>query len=481
MSGLDAGPSTEVCVIGGGPAGSALALRLARLGHEVYLVERHAFPRPQVGEALTPGVWPQLEVLGVAEAVRSEGFLPAREALVRWEDTTARPVRARMGADGLLVDRGRFDALLLAAAASAGVRVLQPATARRPERTAGGWVVPLLHEGRETRLRARFLADAGGRSGCLGGRKVPVSAPTLALHGYWRGERRQGPETRVVAGPDGWSWGAHLPDGTFSAMAFVDPALLRERGVGRRSLEPLYRELMDGSGLLEAWTAPRLVGGVRARDATCYRDEVPIEEDCIKVGEASFSIDPLSSSGVQKALQTALSGAVAVHTLLVRPGNAAAALRFYREDQRDSVARHAAWAAGYYGEHRAHADRPFWKRRAARSPMPSPPEPPPLPQDALAHRRWRLASDAVLVDTPCIVGDVIELRGALSHPRLARPVAWLDGVELASLVESLREGLTLPQLAAAWARRVPWRQGVSILGWLYRQGLLTEVTPSGSR
>ena len=477
MSAVEARLETEVCVIGGGPAGAALALRLARLGHEVLLVERQAFPRHHVGESLTPGVWPLLDALGVVEEVRRGGFLPALEALVRWEDGSERRVRGHAGEPGLLVDRGRFDALLLGAAASAGVRVLQPAAARRPERTPEGWELPVLHEGRRLLVAARFLADASGRLSCLGGRKVPVSARTLALYGYWRGETPHGPETRVEAGPEAWYWGAHLPDGTFNAMVFVDPELLRERGIGRRTLEPFYRELLGRSGLLGAWTAPRLTSAVLASDATCYRDTQPIERDRIKVGEASFSIDPLSSSGVQKALQTALSGAVAVHTLLVRPDNAQAALRFYTDDQRYCVEQHAAWAAGYYREQRSYQDRPFWKRRALAVPSPAPPDVRPLTgTDELLQRRWRLASEVALVDTPCIVGDVIELRRALSHPRLARPVAYLDGVELAPLVEGLHEGWTMPQLADTWARRVPRRQGIAILGWLYRQGLLMELT-----
>ena len=486
MSGVEARLETEVCVIGGGPAGAALALRLARLGHSVCVVERHAFPRPHVGESLTPGVWPLLDALGVVDEVRRGGFLPALESLVCWEEPTGRRVRGRAGEPGLLVDRGRFDALLLGAAASAGVRVLQPAVAQRPERPADGWELPVLHEGRRLVVSARFLADASGRTACLGGRKQMVSARTLALYGYWRGDTPHGPETRVEAGPDGWYWGAHLPDGTFNAMAFVDPELLRERGIGRRTLESFYRELMGRSSLLEAWTAPRLVGSVLACDATCYRDTVPIERDRIKVGEASFSIDPLSSSGVQKALQTALSGAVAVHTLLARPEHAEAALRFYTEDQRSSAEQHAAWAAGYYRDARSYQERPFWKRRALALAAVAPPEVrPPLSEDGLSHRRWRLASEAALVDTPCIVGDVIELRRAVSHPRLGRPVAYLEGVELAPLVEWLGqvpgEGLTMPQLADSWARRMPFRRSVAIMGWLYRQGLLTEVTADGLR
>ncbi|NUT46563.1 MAG: FAD-dependent oxidoreductase, partial [Saccharothrix sp.] len=94
----------DVCVIGGGPAGSVCALRLARLGHRVVLVERRPFPRPHVGEALAPGVVPLLEVLGLRHAL--DGCLPSRGTVLRWEDTAVRFVAPDPRA--VTVDRGRF-------------------------------------------------------------------------------------------------------------------------------------------------------------------------------------------------------------------------------------------------------------------------------------------------------------------------------------------------------------------------------------
>jgi flavin-dependent dehydrogenase len=74
----------DVCVIGAGPSGSALAIRLAQLGHDVWLIERSMFPRSHVGESLSPGIWPQLELLGVARTVAAAGFWPLRTSLVQW-------------------------------------------------------------------------------------------------------------------------------------------------------------------------------------------------------------------------------------------------------------------------------------------------------------------------------------------------------------------------------------------------------------
>ncbi|MGH9113463.1 MAG: NAD(P)/FAD-dependent oxidoreductase, partial [Acidimicrobiales bacterium] len=49
-------PSSDVAVIGGGPAGTAAAITLARAGREVALVDRARFPRDKIcGDGLTTG------------------------------------------------------------------------------------------------------------------------------------------------------------------------------------------------------------------------------------------------------------------------------------------------------------------------------------------------------------------------------------------------------------------------------------------
>ena len=63
----------DVCVIGGGPAGAALACRFAMLGHSAIVVERHPFPRPR-GRVDQPGVWPLAEVLGARTAIEAARF-----------------------------------------------------------------------------------------------------------------------------------------------------------------------------------------------------------------------------------------------------------------------------------------------------------------------------------------------------------------------------------------------------------------------
>lgn len=471
---------TDVCVVGGGPSGASAALRLASLGHEVVLLERGDAPKRREGESLTPGVWPILGVLGLVDRVVSEGFRPSVESSVLWSGEREERVEQRAREPGLIVDRARFDGLLRMAAEERGARVLSSVAARRVDRAGAGGGVRIEAEtaGRGSLVvEARFVVDASGRAGFLPGARRPTAARTLALHGYLRGEGL--PDvTQVEAVENGWLWGAKLADGTFSAMVFVDPEAVA--GAGRAGLEPLFRARLAASRLFEAGARADLVGGVRARDATAYADPGSIGVDFIKVGEAGFALDPLSSTGVEKAMQTALTGSLAVHTILARPHDAQLAVAFQADRQREAVERHAAWAAEHYREPVRFADRPFWRRRASPAVHSgSAPAPAPVPAPlggpdpaALLHCPVALSAEAQLVETPCIVGDFIEARGALQHPSLGRPVAFLGGVEVASLLGEVERGGTLLDIVRRWSPGLPMQRGLEIAAWLLARGVL---------
>ncbi len=474
---------TEVCILGGGPAGAVAAWKLARLGHDVLVIERAAFPRSHVGEALSPGIWPQLDLLGLTDAVGAAGFRPTASAVVRWSGV-AQTVR-HPDPPGLVVDRGRFDHLLLEHGRAAGARILQPALALRPRRIeGGGWSVPVRTSEGGREVRARFLVDASGRVACLPGGRVPTGPPTLALHAAWVQGGGLGESTWTEAVPEGWLWAAPRPDDALSVMVFLDADPYRAARQAGTSREALYRRILESSALsaVLATSGARLAPGtgVEICDATCRHDPEPVGDGFLKIGEAAFTLDPLSSTGIQKALQTAWSGAVVVHTLLTYPERTAVALRFYAENHRSTVERHASWAAGFYSEARHLAEHPFWLCRSATA-LPNLGEPAP-PDERVSFpdsdTGVRLSAAATFEDTPCITGDSVEMRSALSHPCLPRPVAFLDGVEIAPLLESVPAGTTLKRLAEHWSRRLPNSppgQIAALADWLIGRGVLVRT------
>lgn len=457
--------------MGGGPAGAAVARRLALLGHEVCLLERAPFPRPHVGESLPPAILPLLEALGVRERVERAGFLRPERAIVRWSEAADRS-KSQPGEPGFQVDRGHFDALLLDAAREAGVRVLQPATALRPicERP-GHWWVPVHGSPGITSVRAAFWVDATGRRAVSGGRKRRLSPPTLAIYAYWRNTGIPGPETRVEAGEEAWYWGAPLPDGSFNATVFLDPARC---GAAHGDLEPRYRALLRKSALMAACLDGELAGPVSACSATSYAAEAPAGETFLRAGEAGFCVDPLSSQGVMLAIQSALQASIVVHTLRTAPAHGDAAIRFYRERLLQTAARHAALAARHYAEPERYRDRPFWQ---ARSPNPGAPA---EPKRHFAtrwglHDRVRLSAEATIVATPCVAGDLIALRSALQHPALEGPVSYLEDIEVVPLLNHVRAGMTLWQIAQAWEPQLPLTRRLALAGWLAERGILSPM------
>ncbi|MEW6705444.1 MAG: FAD-dependent oxidoreductase [Pseudomonadota bacterium] len=453
----------EVCVVGGGPAGAACALRLARLGHRVLLVERAPRGRPHVGESLPPSVLPLLQEMGVRQAVEQAGFLRPRGALVQW-DQALQPAQHDAEEPGFQVDRGRFDALLLQAAEAAGVQVLQAAAL--PEQAGGSGVSVPLRDGRS--VWAEWLVLAHGRRAPAAGE----GPRTAALYAYWDGMPQHDPRTRVEAAGEAWHWGAPLPDGSFNATVFVDAA--RCAGLRSEAREALYRALVHGSSLLWGVLQGRPRGPVQVCDATPRVSAQPVAGRVLRAGEAAFSIDALSSQGVQAALRSGWQAAACVHTMACRPGAAEVAAQFHREQTHRAAARHRRLAAGFHAAAAQRFGSAFWHQRAlAHAP----------PRAAFAsaalpplHAWVALDPAARRCTTGALQGDFIEPTEALVHPALEAPVSFVGGLPIGRVLHPLRNALPVSALLSAW--RADWGDegAAQLLTRLWRQGIVVPAS-----
>jgi len=330
----------DVVVIGGGPAGSTTATRLAQNGYRVTLLEKEKFPRIHVGESLLPFCYPLFQQLGVLDQLE-QNFV--RKPSVRFmsidgKDSTIWCFNHIIDDDSHLsfhVDRKRFDHLLLNNARKHGVTVHEETKVREVEFEADGVkVVSLGPNGKEQVHQARYLVDASGRSTFMASknrwRKPYTEFERTALWTHWKtshplkGGLEEGAAIIVYLGQEkrGWAWIFPLTKDYLTIGVVLDSAYLREQ---KRSIitnngtdwqTSIYmQELHTSDFIKDIIAGAEISTPLQVEGDYSYHSENKFGKGYLLVGDAGHFIDPVFSSGVYLSLKSSFLVAEALHEM----------------------------------------------------------------------------------------------------------------------------------------------------------------------
>lgn len=348
----------DVAIVGGGPAGTVAALTLARLGLAVVVVEQSRYENARPGEALPPAARPLLRRLELDEEIASVAA-PSYGNESAWgsAEILAEPFVLDPRGPGRHVDRQKLDALLARKATEAGAALRIGAALGSCDMARDGFRLTIEGEGD---LTARAAIDATGRKASLarrlGGRRIVVDH-LVGVVARYRGRPHDGGPTFVEAMPAGWYYSAFVPPDVTVVGFMTDPDLWGSMRRLGRSWDDLLTGTATAARVADSvrTSEPDVVSAISHRLARGDRDG-----RWLAAGDAAMAVDPLSASGLLRAMTTGRAAAMAIaHSLLGRTAPA----RDYERWLDAEFERYSAQRATYYARETRWPGEPFWRRR----------------------------------------------------------------------------------------------------------------------
>ncbi|XVV00576.1 FAD-dependent oxidoreductase [Actinosynnema sp. CA-248983] len=294
-------------VVGGGPAGAAAAITLARSGRTVAVLAPSTVDK--LGESLPPGAARALADLDVLDTIHAEPrHHPAAGTASAWGSPTLsyRDYLCEGVGCGWHLDRPLFDQALLRAAAQAGAHVI-PGRHHHCRHTREGWIVTTP----DHTTTADIAIDATGRQAAL----ATTHQARLLRIDHLIGVAATLPQaiplshTLIEATPDGWWYAAPQPDHRVLVAFLSDSDIVREH---HYATPTTWTRHLSTTTHIAKHTHLQPPTHLTIRQAASHLLDPAVGPDWIAVGDAAMATDPLASAGILTALT---SGTQAAHTI----------------------------------------------------------------------------------------------------------------------------------------------------------------------
>ena len=324
--------TTDVLVIGAGPAGTVAASIVNKAGYRVRIVEKLRFPRFVIGESLLPRCMEALEEAGFLEAVKEKKFQEKGGAKFVKNGKICDYQFSRQFTKGWgwtwQVPRAEFDKTLADTVEKMGVPIDYQTTVTAIEFQGSDSITTVEDKnGQTSQIKARFIIDGSGY-----GRVIPKLfkldktsnlPPRKALFTHTVDKRRELSDepnriTIVVHKPAVWIWIIPFSNGITSLGFVGDPSFFAK--YPGSTDEQLRSLIEDEPYLKERFKDVEFLFESRVLESWSSSTERFYGAGYVLTGNVTEFLDPVFSSGVTLAtVSSQIAGKLVVDVLAGRP------------------------------------------------------------------------------------------------------------------------------------------------------------------
>ena len=314
----------DVAIVGAGPAGSSLAIRLAQTGLKVLLVEQKKFPRGKLcGEFISPECLVHFAELNVLDQMSLAGGVPLERTVFYARNARSVTVPSEWftaGCSALGLSRAEMDAQLLIRARTAGADILEETQAVGllfdGEKVCG---IKLRNKDRNTaNVRAALSIDATGRARALA-RLIEKAHNTgkrerarfVAFKTHVEGASIPHGDCEIYAYRGGYGGSSRVEKGLYNLCFIISADIAKKYGsdaseIMKHAVFENHRakSSLGDSRIVEDWLAVPIESYGRAGLAP--------SDGLLSVGDAAAFIDPFTGSGILLALESSKIAAAAI-------------------------------------------------------------------------------------------------------------------------------------------------------------------------
>jgi len=308
---------SKIAIVGAGPAGSSLAIRLAENGFDTVLIERDRFPRQKLcGEFISPECLAHFERLGLLDSMLTAGGDRIYET--RFFEKGGKSIAIPSswfggGSFALSLSRAEMDHQLLIRARNAGVAVFESTTVNGLEGDHGRveTITTRSEDAGGMEVEADIFVDATGRAGILTrliGKSVHGSLENLqkpsfvGFKAHVTGAELAKGGCEIYSFPGGYAGLSNVENDRANLCFLVRSDVVRT--VAGSASEIVKRVVLKNN------RASETIGNISADDWLAVSingfgtKSLAPARNLFTVGDAASFIDPFTGSGMVMALES---------------------------------------------------------------------------------------------------------------------------------------------------------------------------------